>query len=191
MFGEKQKKSYSSDDDISEISEIEDDVDDIIDDDIEETETETVDDNMSDHSENEETESGKESRAEISFSENQEKISEIVNAAEKTGEFTQEYIVVSPDKRVSSQRMSLFEFTDIISTRATQIEKFADCLVDITGLTSPIDMAKKELFERKSPIIIRRKMGRKKCADGLTREIYEYWRANEMEFPVINFKPEI
>jgi len=25
----------------------------------------------------------------------------------------------------------------------------------------------------------------------LTREIYEYWRANEMEFPVINFKPEI
>jgi hypothetical protein len=52
-------------------------------------------------------------------------------------------------------------------------------MTDTTGLTDPIAMAKKELSDRRSPLIIRRHVG-DVIVDQRRTSYYEEWQPNEM-----------
>lgn len=84
---------------------------------------------------------------------------------------TKEIVILHPDNRCTPDTMTAFEQTNIISQRATQINNGGICFTDITGLTDPIEMVKKELRDKKCPLIVRRRV---------TNGIYEDWSANEL-----------
>jgi DNA-directed RNA polymerase I, II, and III subunit RPABC2 len=67
--------------------------------------------------------------------------------------------------------LTKYEKARIIGKRAMQISKGSPPLVEIGDLEIPIDIAKKELMERKIPFIIRRPL-----PDGS----YEDWRVDEL-----------
>jgi DNA-directed RNA polymerases I, II, and III subunit RPABC2 len=67
--------------------------------------------------------------------------------------------------------LTKYERARILGTRALQISKNADLLVDPGAETDPYKIAEMELQERKIPFIIRRYM-----PDGS----YEDWRVNEL-----------
>lgn len=98
-------------------------------------------------------------------------------------EFIQEVIVVKPENRRTSNIMSKFEMTNHIAIRAVQIAKYNNCMVDITGLSSPDMMAKRELMMRQSPLTLRRMVGKlRNKKTGKMEVYYEYWNPNEMMF---------
>lgn len=99
-------------------------------------------------------------------------------------DFNEDIVVVAPDDRITTSRLSLYNVAEIISIRTDQIARFNNCLVDITGLSNAEDMAKKELMERKCPLVLRRHVG-SGMRDGKLCKFYEYWDPNEMEFPVV------
>lgn len=98
--------------------------------------------------------------------------------------FNKEIIITNPDDMILSQRLTDFEETRLINIRAEQIARDNICMVDVTGITNPVDMAKKELMMRKTPIRLRREVGVKKIGDDYF-ELYEDWNPNCMEFPTI------
>lgn len=67
--------------------------------------------------------------------------------------------------------LTKYEKARIIGKRAMQISKGSPPLVEIGDIENPIDIAKKELMERKIPFIIRRPL-----PDGS----YEDWRVDEL-----------
>ncbi len=52
--------------------------------------------------------------------------------------------------------LTKFEKIRVLGARATQISEGAPSTVDVTGLTDAMDIAKKELSERKLPMVIQR-----------------------------------
>jgi DNA-directed RNA polymerase subunit K/omega len=85
-------------------------------------------------------------------------------------------ITVVPDNmRITSDIMTMFEFSEIIGIRTLQIEKGSPVFTDVSELHTPYDMAIKELFDRQCPLKVIRKTG--------PFEQEEY-RCNEMGFPV-------
>jgi DNA-directed RNA polymerase subunit K/omega len=82
--------------------------------------------------------------------------------------------IVPVASRVTSEVMTLFEYSDIIGIRTTQIENGAPVYTDVAGLISAKNMAIKELFDRKCPHIIKRRVG---------QFLEEQWSAREMAFP--------
>ena len=82
--------------------------------------------------------------------------------------------VVPPEMRITSDIMTMFEFSEVIGVRTLQIEKGSPVFTDVEELNSPYDMAIKELFDRKSPLKIIRKISKFK---------QEEFTANEMGFP--------
>ncbi len=92
-----------------------------------------------------------------------------------------ERIVIADNNKMTSDLMNLFEMTEYVSIRATQIAKHNNCMVDITGLSDPILMAKRELMARKSPLMLERERSTINSAG--VHEVYvEYWNPNEMIF---------
>ena len=85
-----------------------------------------------------------------------------------------EIIYVLPEDRVTSEVMTIFEYTEAISIRAKQIEDGGICFTDTSKLSDPLEMAKKELLDKKSPLDLVR---------GITNIIYEKWHVNEMTLP--------
>ena len=83
-------------------------------------------------------------------------------------------IIVPQDERSTSNVMSIFEFSNIIATRATEISK--NGLLFTKAIShDPIVLAKDELKEGRCPYIIKRVVGRFKNQD-----IIEEWSANEL-----------
>lgn len=82
--------------------------------------------------------------------------------------------VVAPDDRMTSDIMTLYEFSEIIGIRSLQIEKGSPVFTDTLTLDNAYDMAIKELFDRKCPLKIIRKTG-----------VFEQeeWKVNDMGFP--------
>lgn len=100
--------------------------------------------------------------------------------------YNREIIIVKPENRRTSQVLSKYEMTEIISIRSTQISQHSNCMVDITGLDDPIKMAKRELMARKCPLIVRRFVGCKKnVKTGVVEDYYEYWSPSEMQFSTV------
>lgn len=79
-----------------------------------------------------------------------------------------------PEDRITSEVMTKFEYAEIVSIRAKQIENGGDSYTDIGDLTDPIAIAKKEILDKRCPLDIRRM---------ITDRIAERWHVNEMVVP--------
>lgn len=78
-----------------------------------------------------------------------------------------------PDtERRTYNRMTKYEKTSLISVRAQQLASGLKPMIDdLEGLRSPVDIAKKELKERKIPLVIRRNVRGGK---------FEIWKVDEL-----------
>jgi DNA-directed RNA polymerase subunit K/omega len=82
--------------------------------------------------------------------------------------------VVPDNKRMTSDIMTMFEFSEVVGIRMQQIAEGGQVFTDTANLVDPHDMAIKELFDRKCPLKIIRK---------LNKFTQEEWKVNEMGFP--------
>ncbi|KAI1000753.1 hypothetical protein K3495_g7444 [Podosphaera aphanis] len=92
-------------------------------------------------------------------------------AAMKKGQKTPKDKKIPNDQRITTPYMTKYERARILGTRALQISMNAPVLVDLEGETDPLQIAIKELREKKVPLIVRRYM-----PDGC----YEDWTCEEL-----------
>ena len=78
---------------------------------------------------------------------------------------------ISRDKRVTTPYMTKYERARVLGTRALQISMCAPIMVEIENETDPLEIAKKELKEKKIPFVIQRNL-----PDGS----YEYWPIQDL-----------
>jgi DNA-directed RNA polymerase I, II, and III subunit RPABC2 len=83
-------------------------------------------------------------------------------------------ITTPNDRRITSEIMTLAEYTRVISERAKQIENGSMIFVDLEGLSNPIKIAEMEILQKKSPI---------KVIRYITSHIKEIYSVNEMVVP--------
>jgi DNA-directed RNA polymerase I, II, and III subunit RPABC2 len=82
--------------------------------------------------------------------------------------------IVSPDRRTTSEYMTIYEYSMVVGTRATHISEGSILYTDPQGLFDPRDIAKKEINENKCPLSITRKV---------SPSMIEVWEVNEMIKP--------
>jgi DNA-directed RNA polymerase I, II, and III subunit RPABC2 len=87
-------------------------------------------------------------------------------------------IIINPSKRRSSNMLTQGEATELISQRSVQISQTGQAFVDITDETTAIEIARKELKQKKCPLMIRRPVG----ITGNTK-YFEDWNPNDMILP--------
>ncbi|KAK8200750.1 subunit common to RNA polymerases I, II, and III [Zalaria obscura] len=75
------------------------------------------------------------------------------------------------EKRTTTPYMTKYERARVLGTRALQISMNAPVLVDVEGETDPLQIAIKELREKKIPLVVRRYL-----PDGW----YEDWTCEEL-----------
>ncbi|KAG9236680.1 DNA-directed RNA polymerases I [Amylocarpus encephaloides] len=92
-------------------------------------------------------------------------------SASKKGERVPKDKKIHKDSRTTTPYMTKYEKARILGTRALQISMNAPVLVDLEGETDPLQIAIKELREKKIPLIVRRYM-----PDGY----YEDWTCEEL-----------
>lgn len=90
-------------------------------------------------------------------------------------------IVVSPDERVTDNRLHKSEASYVISMRAQQIAQSATCFTDGGSLYDPVALAYKELFDRRCPFTLRRTIGSTNNGDPIVEE----WNIREMTLPTL------
>ncbi|GAB7358483.1 hypothetical protein MBLNU230_g2547t1 [Neophaeotheca triangularis] len=78
---------------------------------------------------------------------------------------------IAPEKRTTTPYMTKYERARVLGTRALQISMNAPVLVDVEGETDPLQIAIKELREKKLPLVVRRYL-----PDGW----YEDWTCEEL-----------
>ncbi|KAH0613083.1 uncharacterized protein H6S33_009463 [Morchella sextelata] len=78
---------------------------------------------------------------------------------------------IPDDKRTTTPYMTKYERARLLGTRALQISMNAPVLVDTGGETDPLQIALKELQEKKIPLVVRRYL-----PDGY----YEDWTCDEL-----------
>uniref|UniRef100_U5EWA4 DNA-directed RNA polymerases I, II, and III subunit RPABC2 n=1 Tax=Corethrella appendiculata TaxID=1370023 RepID=U5EWA4_9DIPT len=78
---------------------------------------------------------------------------------------------VPKSKRITTKYMTKYERARVLGTRALQIAMCAPIMVELEGETDPLQIAMKELKQRKIPIIIRRY---------LPDHSYEDWSIDEL-----------
>ncbi|KAM7189282.1 DNA-directed RNA polymerases I, II, and III subunit RPABC2 [Rhypophila sp. PSN 637] len=78
---------------------------------------------------------------------------------------------IPDNERTTTPYMTKYEKARILGTRALQISMNAPVLVDLEGETDPLQIAIKELREKKIPLVVRRYM-----PDGT----YEDWTCEEL-----------
>ena len=82
-----------------------------------------------------------------------------------------ELFFVRPEDRMTSEYITKYEYTRVLSIRAKQIEKDNVVQTDVTNITDPIEMAKKEVRDKRCPMSIERK---------INENLAELWHVNEM-----------
>ncbi|GAO13131.1 hypothetical protein UVI_02024890 [Ustilaginoidea virens] len=90
--------------------------------------------------------------------------------AVKGGEKSVKDKKIPENERTTTPYMTKYERARILGTRALQISMNAPVLVDLEGETDPLQIAIKELREKKIPLIVRRYL-----PDG-----YEDWTCEEL-----------
>ncbi|EGW32162.1 uncharacterized protein SPAPADRAFT_61250 [Spathaspora passalidarum NRRL Y-27907] len=90
---------------------------------------------------------------------------------QQTRQKTAKELSIPKEKRTTTPYMTKYERARILGTRALQISLNAPVLVDIEGETDPLQIAMKELAQRKVPLVIRRYL-----PDGS----YEDWGCDEL-----------
>ncbi|CAD6217217.1 GSCOCG00004729001-RA-CDS [Cotesia congregata] len=78
---------------------------------------------------------------------------------------------VTKSKRITTRYMTKYERARVLGTRALQIAMCAPVMVELEGETDPLQIAMKELKQRKIPIVIRRY---------LPDNSYEDWGIDEL-----------
>ena len=63
---------------------------------------------------------------------------------------------IKKEDRITPNRLFKYEKARILGVRASQIDRNAPIMVDIDGEVSSLEIAKKELIEKKIPLIIQR-----------------------------------
>ena len=87
--------------------------------------------------------------------------------------FYKEYDV---SKNITEPIMSKYEYTQILGLRVQQIERGAEPLIEVTSdLDTPQLIAEEELRQRKTPFILKRKIG-------LDR--YECWKIEDLSIGI-------
>jgi DNA-directed RNA polymerase I, II, and III subunit RPABC2 len=86
-------------------------------------------------------------------------------------EIHQEIIIIPNEHRKTSEIITKFEFTDVTSNRAKQIENGSKIFVDIGSEDNPIKMAELEIKMKQCPLSVRR---------FISTNIAEIWSVNEM-----------
>ncbi|GAB0138970.1 hypothetical protein EsDP_00007189 [Epichloe bromicola] len=89
----------------------------------------------------------------------------------KSGEKSIKDKKIPESQRTTTPYMTKYERARILGTRALQISMNAPVLVDLEGETDPLQIAIKELREKKIPLIVRRYL-----PDGY----YEDWTCEEL-----------
>ena len=108
--------------------------------------------------------------------EDEEIISDIFNSNTSV---KKKYIINDAD-RTTSNRVTKYELTRAITYRITQIERGSKYFINTGNLNTATDIAKKEVMERKSPIIIERVID----LDKKLNIVYcERWKLNNMAYP--------
>jgi len=89
-------------------------------------------------------------------------------------EMHKEIIVIPNNYRRTSEVITKFEYTDVTSNRAKQIENGSPIFVDIKSESDPIKMAELEIRLKRCPLSIRRMISNNIC---------EIWDVNDMIIP--------
>lgn len=84
---------------------------------------------------------------------------------------SQQELAVPKEKRTTTPYMTKYERARILGTRALQISMNAPVLVDLEGETDPLQIAMKELSQKKVPLVVRRY---------LPDSSYEDWGCEEL-----------
>ena len=84
--------------------------------------------------------------------------------------------IVRDEDRITSNIIQWSEAVEAIGIRASQIESGSSIFTDVDGLDDPIEMAKKEFYDRQSPLILERPLNPE-------RSVVEQWKVREMDFP--------
>jgi DNA-directed RNA polymerase I, II, and III subunit RPABC2 len=92
-------------------------------------------------------------------------------------EIHKEITIIPSNRRKTSEVITKFEFTDVTSNRAKQIENGGKIFADIGDEDDPIAMAELEIKQKQCPLAIRRL---------ISSNIAEIWDVNEMIIPYIN-----
>lgn len=87
--------------------------------------------------------------------------------------------VVPPDERVTDHRLQRAEAAYIIAMRAEHIAKYATSFTSAPTLHDPVAIAFKELYDRRTPFILRRAVGTGAAGELLVEE----WNVREMTLP--------
>ncbi|KAK9451843.1 DNA-directed RNA polymerases I [Limtongia smithiae] len=95
-------------------------------------------------------------------------INQQTQAAQKKA---QRQLAIPKEKRTTTPYMTKYERARILGTRALQISMNAPVLVDLEGETDPLQIAMKELAQKKIPLVVRRYL-----PDGC----YEDWGSDEL-----------
>ena len=75
-------------------------------------------------------------------------------------------------KNKSEPIMTKYEYTKILGIRAQQIAMGAEPLIEVTkDLDSVVEIAKEEIRQRKTPIILERKIG---------EDEFDYWKLEDL-----------
>ena len=82
--------------------------------------------------------------------------------------------IVAPDRRITSEYMTIYEYAMVVGTRATHISEGSVLYTNPQGLSDARDIAKKEIDENKCPLNITRKV---------SPTMIEIWEVNEMIKP--------
>ncbi len=85
-------------------------------------------------------------------------------------EIEKELIIVAPDKRRTSDKITRAELSRAISTRARQIQEGGQIFVESTA-SDPSQIAVDEILAKKSPVAFARQ---------LAENLFEIWEVNEM-----------
>lgn len=95
---------------------------------------------------------------------------------------TRAIVVVDDEDRITSNVMTKAEVTRAIAIRAEHMTRYPSAFTDIGGLTQAKDIARKELYDHRSPLVLRRPVGRTAAGE----RIIEKWKVREMSYPPLN-----
>jgi DNA-directed RNA polymerase I, II, and III subunit RPABC2 len=79
--------------------------------------------------------------------------------------------LIVEQKKISMPFLTKYEKARLLGLRIKQLTSGSLPLIDTTGFTNFIDIAEEELKQKKTPLIIKRRMPNDK---------YEYWKINEL-----------
>lgn len=91
-------------------------------------------------------------------------------------------IIVPNDQKITDNRLHKNELSFVLSTRSKQIAKYGTYFATNINSKDPIEIAYKELYEKKCPLKLRRQVGINNSGDLIVEE----WDLKTMVLPNIN-----